>query len=139
MENKKTPRKRKVLDLADRVKVIERHNKGETATAISLSLGCGKTQIQEIVNDKESILSRWRNGESSTRKQKRQKTMYQEINDRAYRWFLDMRQRNIQTICQLSVKFTTMQNKKWRDLFSEKNQIRSSLPFTIFLKNKFKM
>ena len=66
MENKKTPRKRKVLDLADRVKVIERHNKGETAIAISLSLGCGKTQIQEIVNDKESILSRWRNGESST-------------------------------------------------------------------------
>ena len=53
MENKKTPRKRKVLDLTDRVKVIERHNKGETAIAISLSLGCGKTQIQEIVNDKE--------------------------------------------------------------------------------------
>ena len=35
-----TPRKRKVLDLKDRIKVIERHEKGETAIAIAQSLEC---------------------------------------------------------------------------------------------------
>lgn len=48
--------KRKVLTLQDRVKVIERNGKGDSARAIAISLGCGKTQIQSIIKDKEKIM-----------------------------------------------------------------------------------
>ena len=51
MEKPKTPRKRKVLDLEEKVEAIELHEKGQSALAISKVLKCGKTQIQEVVNN----------------------------------------------------------------------------------------
>ena len=56
----KTQRKQKVLDLEERVEAIELHEKGQSALAISKVLKCGKTQIQEVVNDKEDVLRRWK-------------------------------------------------------------------------------
>ena len=47
--------KRKCLTLEDRIKVLDRHDKGESARLIAMSLGCGKTQIQSIIKDKVSI------------------------------------------------------------------------------------
>jgi hypothetical protein len=64
-----THRKRTVLSLEDkdRVKVVPRHQKGETAIAIASSMSVGKTQVQQIVRDKETILKRWEEGESGSR------------------------------------------------------------------------
>ena len=47
--------KRKVLTLEDRVKVLERADKGEKPAAIALSLGCGRTQISNIIKNKVNI------------------------------------------------------------------------------------
>ena len=41
-------RKRKILTLQERVKVVDRLEKGESARMIATSLAVGKTQIQAI-------------------------------------------------------------------------------------------
>ena len=84
MESMSTPKRstRKALTLEERVGVISKHNKGESCTSISKSLQVGKTQIQSIVKDKESILKRYHDGEDSESKNiKRQKTNYHVLNE----------------------------------------------------------
>ena len=44
--------KRKALTFEQRVKAIERSNKDEKPLAIASSLGCGSTQIFNIIKDK---------------------------------------------------------------------------------------
>ena len=47
--------KRKTLTLKERIQVIERNEKDEPVRTIALSLGVGKTQIQNIIRDKVNI------------------------------------------------------------------------------------
>ena len=62
------------LNLQQRVDVINRHKKGDTAIAIAGALSVGKTQIQNIVYNKENMLKRYHEGEDSEAKYaKRQK------------------------------------------------------------------
>lgn len=61
-------RKRKILTLEDRVKVIDRVKKGESCRAVALSLDVGKTQIQSIIKDKETIMKEWQEGGNAERK-----------------------------------------------------------------------
>ena len=87
---------RKVLTLEERIKVIERSEKGETSKAIALSLDVGKNQVQNIIRDKQSILDRWKSGEGGERKiVKRHKTLFSDINDKVWDWFIDCRRRRI--------------------------------------------
>ena len=44
--------KRKILTLEERVKVLQRVDKGEKPALVDTSIGCGKTQIQNIIKDK---------------------------------------------------------------------------------------
>ena len=44
--------KRKFLTLEERIKVIERSDKGDAARRIAADLNVGKTQIQNIIKDK---------------------------------------------------------------------------------------
>ena len=44
--------KRKILTLEERVKVLQRADKGEKPAAIASSIGCGRTQISNIIKDK---------------------------------------------------------------------------------------
>ena len=53
-----SPNKRKPLTLEERVRVIERKKGGETAIAIAKSVNVGKTLIQCIIRDSDSILER---------------------------------------------------------------------------------
>ena len=58
-EKCKASYKRKMLTLEDRVKVIQRKDKCETALAID----CGKKQIQNIIRDREVynvIVAEWK-------------------------------------------------------------------------------
>ena len=61
-------RKRKILDLQQRMKVIERHEKGESARLIAASLHVGKTQIQSIIKEKDAVKNRWESGANSAQK-----------------------------------------------------------------------
>lgn len=88
--------KRKALTKADRMKVVERHLKGETCIAIATSLQVGKTQIQSIIREKDSVLARWESGERGDRKlSKIRKTTYTVIDEQIWEWFCDKRRRNV--------------------------------------------
>ena len=49
-------RKRKVLNLEERVGVIRKFDKGSSCRAISSEIRVGKMQVQSIVRDREDIL-----------------------------------------------------------------------------------
>ena len=55
---KMSGRKRKILPLEERVKVVDRIAKRESARAISISLSVGKTHIQKTAKEKEEM-ARW--------------------------------------------------------------------------------
>ncbi len=96
MDQQTTRRKRKVLNLQQRVEVVQRARKGESCHAIAKSLGCGKTQIQSIVNDGDNVLSRWEDGgRADQRYLKARKTDYDELNRLVYDWFCTARSKNI--------------------------------------------
>jgi hypothetical protein len=46
-----------MLTLEERLDVVKRSRKGETAIAIARLVGVGKTQIQSIVNDQAYIVT----------------------------------------------------------------------------------
>ncbi|KAK7097842.1 hypothetical protein V1264_004763 [Littorina saxatilis] len=88
-------KKRKYLTLENRVTVVNRHKKGETAIAIAKSLDVGKSQIQRIIQDKENILKRWESGDNADRmRSKRQKSTYSDVNEKVWDWFLAARKKN---------------------------------------------
>lgn len=92
-----TPRKRKVLSLEDRIMVIRRSEKdGESSRKIANSLGVGKTQIQKIIRDRNSIMEQWQDGGGSSRKYfKARKCQYADINELVWDWFTVARSKNI--------------------------------------------
>lgn len=89
-------RKRKALTLEERVRVVERSEKGEKAISIAKDLCVGKTQIQNIIRDKDSIKKKWESGECGSRKlMKMRKTAYTAVDEAVWNWFCDARKRNI--------------------------------------------
>ena len=88
---------RKTLTLEDRVNVIELKDKGETALAISKKLDCGKTQIQNIIRDKDSIMALWRSGDGRPTQKtvKIRKITYPEVDKLVWDWYCLARSKNI--------------------------------------------
>ncbi len=72
-EQQPSKRKRTLLNLGKRVEVVKRSKSGESAISIAKSLGVGKTQVQNIIKEKESVLARWEQGESGDRKHTKQR------------------------------------------------------------------
>ena len=54
--------KKIVLSLEQRIRVIKRADKRESARSIAKDLGVGKTQIQSIIANKSTILKSWEEG-----------------------------------------------------------------------------
>ena len=57
---------RKILTLEERIKVVERNEKGESCPSIADSMGVGKTQIQSIIRERESLKNRWKQAKQPT-------------------------------------------------------------------------
>ena len=76
--------------------LIERNKAGESMKKIADSLGVGKTQIQSIIQNTQTILDSWGNGDNSERKIiKKRKCTYAVINENVWKWFCETRARNI--------------------------------------------
>lgn len=70
------------MTLAERIKVIERQEKGEACTTIASSLGVGKTQIQTIISRKRELKESVERGDAAGRKLlKRRNCIYEAINE----------------------------------------------------------
>ena len=89
-------RKKKVLDLEQRVAVLKKIDSGQSCCKIANELGVGKTQIQGILYDREDITKRWEAGECTDRKYaKFRKVGYEEIDKVMWEWFTRARAKNI--------------------------------------------
>ena len=86
--------KRNALSLADRMKVIEYADKnpGTGTRKIADIFKCGRTQIQTILRDKESITLDFQTNAPTSRKRNRG-AHYQDVDDAVYEWYVLARER----------------------------------------------
>ena len=78
-------KKRKILTLEDRMKVVERSERGESARKVAAVMGVGKTQVQSIILNKENVRSAWTSGIGVERKYlKARRCLYADINEVLY-------------------------------------------------------
>lgn len=91
---------RHTLSLKEKYNVIDASNKnpGMGSRALAAKFSCGKTQIQAILNNKESIVELYESNMSSTsmltRKRCRESD-YSQVNEALYNWYLLATSRNI--------------------------------------------
>ena len=79
---------RNALTLAERIKVIERKEKGESTKSIAAAFCVGLTQIVNIYANKQKLKEKWERGDSAKAKQtKRRKCPYEDLNEDMYDWF----------------------------------------------------
>lgn len=93
-----TPSKksRNVLTLADKVAVIEAVTSGQSQRQVAVQFSCGRTQVSNIMAEKETILKAFRDGRNSKAKYIVPRTLkYQELDERVYNFFLEAREKNI--------------------------------------------
>lgn len=88
------PRKRVHLSLQEKVKVIQEYeaNKG-SVRSLAEKFGCGKTQISDLLKDKESILSAYESNASTCKKRRASK--FNEVNEALYKWYCMACSKNI--------------------------------------------
>ena len=70
---------RKVLPLKERIEAVQLSRQGKSARQIALELGVGRTQVQNILKNKEEILRVYEGGVPSGQKRRR-KTGNEEVN-----------------------------------------------------------
>ena len=88
--------KKTFLTLAEKMKVIELHNRGQSLAVIAEKLHVGKTQIHSAIQSKQLLLQQWQQGAAAGSKvMKTRISAYQSINEATYSWFLTARQRNL--------------------------------------------
>ncbi len=89
-------RKRRSLTLEERVRVIENYKAGRSARSIAINLGVGKTQIQSIVNNRDTIMKEWESGTPPDQKyMKARCSKYGQLNDLVWDWFCAQRANNV--------------------------------------------
>jgi hypothetical protein len=57
-----TRNKRQELSFAERIQVIQARTSGKSMRQLALQFGCGKTQILNILGQREAYLKEWKNG-----------------------------------------------------------------------------
>jgi len=85
--------KRQELSFAERIKVIQARESGKSMRQLAAQFGCGKTQILNIISQKDSLLKEWEekhgvnNPYISSRKRRPRITGNEEINSRVWDWY----------------------------------------------------
>ena len=126
-------RKRKALTLEERIKVIEQHKKGDKVSVLCQSFGVGETQIRAILSAKENVIQKWESGDNGERKYSKRKCVHADIDDAVFKWFCDMRSRNIPLTGKLIQEKARMlastsdftASNGWLQKWQERHQIKS--------------
>ena len=86
--------KRQELSFAERIKVIQARESGnKSMRQLAAQFGCGKTQILNIISQKDSLLKEWEEKKAvsnpyiSSRKRRPRITGNEEINARVWDWY----------------------------------------------------
>lgn len=85
------------LTLKSKIDLIKCHEEQKVSVKLLVDqFKCGKTQVYEILKNKDKIKSKWTDGNHhGDIKRKARKTGNEEINKILYQWFLDARTRNL--------------------------------------------
>ena len=86
---------RTALTLAERIKVIERKEKGESTKSLAADYGTGLTQIVNICANKRKLREMWERGDAAGAKQKRRKCLYEDLNEDMFEWFCKQTRANV--------------------------------------------
>ena len=128
--------KRKILSLNDKMKVIQMNRAGKSCRKIAEEFGVGKTQVQNIVKEKALIETEVASGSNLKNKYtKLRKTGNEEINDTIWKWFCEVRSRNIPVTGKLiQEKARSVASERqivdfrasngWLEAFKRRNNIR---------------
>lgn len=87
-------KKGEVLSLKLRVEVIRESYSGLSQRALALKFNCSKTQIQNILKDKDRLLREWKEGGSQFVKRKR-KQRNENVNSFVWEWFKEARAKGL--------------------------------------------
>lgn len=88
--------KRKWLNLEEKVAVIDDDEKTKKSERqLSKQFEVGKTQIHNILRDKEAIMKSWRENGTSSHMKKKVKTVVGQIDSIMYDWFYAVRNKKI--------------------------------------------
>ncbi|PNF16076.1 hypothetical protein B7P43_G04575 [Cryptotermes secundus] len=87
-------KKGEVLSLKLRVEVIRESSSGLSQRALALKFNCSKTQIQNILKDKDRLLREWKEGGSQFAKRKRRQRN-ENVNNFVWEWFKEARARGL--------------------------------------------
>lgn len=90
-------RKTNTLSLKGKIDLINTEEKEHlSAKDLCIKFNCGKTQVYQILKDKEKLKEEWLRGERlGDSKRKIRKTGNEAVNSVVYEWFLNARSRNI--------------------------------------------
>lgn len=89
-------KKRKVLTLAQKVRVISDVEAGLSQRAVAVKYGCGRTQVHNILSDRTSIQTRYREGTNAEIKYLVPRNLkYGELDRRVYDFFCEARAKKI--------------------------------------------
>ena len=89
-------RKRKILTLAERVAVLKKVDQGMSCRAIAIEVGVGKTQVQNIVKERDEIMKQWESEERSDKKYGKTRAVgYEDLDKIVWEWFTIARGKNI--------------------------------------------
>ncbi|XP_069684553.1 tigger transposable element-derived protein 4-like [Periplaneta americana] len=87
-------KKGEVLSLKLRVEVIRESSNGLSQRALALKFNCSKTQIQNILKDKDRLLREWRDGGGQFPRRKRRQR-HENVNNFVWEWFKEARTKGL--------------------------------------------
>lgn len=146
-----TPRnKRQELSFAERIQVIFARCGGKSMRQLASEFGCGKTQILNILGQRESYLREWEekqgpsNPHISARKRRSRRTGNEETNKRVWEWYQDqkalgvrvtgpMLQREARSIARGLGIANFAASNGWLDSFRRLHNIVSSLLIRLYI------
>jgi transposase-like protein len=94
-----TRNKRQELSFAERIQVIQARTSGKSMRQLALQFGCGKTQILNILGQRDAYLKEWEDKQAesnphiSARKRRSRRTGNEETNQKVWDWY--NRQKNM--------------------------------------------
>ena len=106
-----TRSKRQELSFAERIQVILARKSGKSMRQLALQFGCGKTQILNILGQRESYLREWEEKEGPSnphigaRKRRSRRTGNEETNRLVWQWYQEQKR------CQVRVTGPMLQRE----------------------------
>jgi hypothetical protein len=86
--------KQEFLTLEKRIKVISDSESGMSQRCVAKIYNCGKTQIQQILKNRQHIQKKWHQNGNKTMKRECGRT-FKEINELTFSWFEGARSRGL--------------------------------------------